>query len=381
MRLLSLLWVVAACAAHAAESPPIDPRTDTAWQDIFHDLPGQKLASVRSVQRLFDIHAAPGGGEGALISTREVLVVFDPAASTRVSRLTVNEARRGEASSRRGFSYVYDEHGRLRRIDEDGHAVPAVERRHDAAGRPVAHAERTGAVVARTAWRYDSGGRLLERTTDSGGGARSRETRRYRGDGTLERTDVASGALTHRRVDYDREERPVRVQARDAFDRHETTITYPSATESVHATSGFTLAREGAGRYTHTTHYRVRAASELRGVEAPALPTLRRHVRGTRHDETQTEYDGAGRVLTERQFDGAGRATCLARIEHHPSGPPLTVRHERATPEARCDGHDLVAEIRTDAKGRWTEQRISVIRSGGERRLMAIHTREIDDAP
>lgn len=81
------------------------------------------------------------------------------------------------------------EAGRLQRIDEDGHATPAVARRYDGAGRLIEHAERTGAIAARSTWRCDAVGRLRERVIDSGTGAVTNETRRCRRVGADKRVD------------------------------------------------------------------------------------------------------------------------------------------------------------------------------------------------
>jgi YD repeat-containing protein len=332
---------------------------------------------MRATQQLFNAYA----GAADVLSTRELQLEFD-APGGRLSRLVVNEARRGESRSSRSLRYVY-EAGHLRRIDEDGHATPAVTRRYDDAGRPIEHTERTGAVVARTTWRHDSAGRLLERIVDSGAGSRTRETRRYRRDGTLERLEVKSGVLFGKRVEFDAGERPVRIQVTDALDRHETKVTYPSPTEAVHATSGFAVARDGAGGYEYTTRYRVRTPQELRGVEAPDLPTMRRHDRGTRRSEEQTEYDASGRAIIERQLDGGGAVVCTGRITYHTSGPPLAVRNDGTGPNAPCgtQGGDLDNEVKTDEQGNWAEQRMSVVRPDGQRRLMSVQSRRIEYRP
>lgn len=366
-----LLLLACAFAAHA-QAPPLDPWTDAEWQDVMADLTRGKVVRVQATQQLLDIHS----GSGDALSRRDVQLEFE-GPQGRVSRLVVNHERRGEARSRRSFRYVY-EAGLLRRIDEEGQATPAVTRRYDAAGRPEEHVERTGAVAARTTWRYDAAGRLRERVQDSGTGSRTKETRRYRRDGTLERLDVDSGAMVGKRVDFDAEERPLRIRVTDVFDRHETTVTYPSPTEANHATTGFALQREGARRYTYTTRYRVRTPQELRGVEAPLLPTLRRHVRGTQHDELQTEYDDEGRVRVERRLDAGGQVMCVGRITYHPSGPPTTVRNERSQANARCEGNDLDNEVNTDAQGHWAEQRMWLLRQDGQRRPMSIQTRRVE---
>lgn len=372
-RALALAGALAgALAAHAAV-PPLDPWADDEWQDVMHGLPQGRVVRLQATQQLLDIHA----GSGAVLSERSVEMVFE-APGGRVARLVVDDERRGESRSRRAFRYVY-EGSLLRRIDEDGQAEPALARRYDAAGRPLEQTERTGAVVARTAWRYDAQGRLRERTFDSGAGARSKETRAYRRDGTLERLVVDGGVLTGRRIDFDALERPVRIRVTDTFDRHETAITYPVPTEAVHETTGFALTRDGAGRYTYSTRYRVRTPEELRSAEPPQRPTWRRHARGTLHEEVQTEYDDAGRVRVERRFDADGQLVCVGRIDYHPSGPPIAVRNERARPGAPCETGDLDNEVRTDEQGRWIEQRMSIVRPDGARRPMSIQTRRVED--
>lgn len=370
---VALPVLLCALVAHA-QAPPLDPWTDAAWQDVLYGLPAGQVLRVRATQQLFDIHAA--ASPPASLSRRELLLEFE-APGGRVSRLTQDEQRRGEARSSRSWRYVYEE-GRLARIEEIGHAAPALARRYDAAGRPVEQTERVGALTARTTWRYDAAGRLLERTQDNGGGSHLKETRRYRRDGTLERIDSSSGALLGRRIDFDSEERPVRIQATDVLDRQETLVTYPGPTETLHATTGFALTREGAGRYAHSTLYRVRAPQELRGVEAPALPTLRRHVRGAQHDEVQTEFDAAGRVLVERRIGADGKVACSGRIDYHPAGPPLALRNERAQPDAACPGSEFDNEVRTDAQGHWSEQRMVLLRPDGQRRLASVQTRQVE---
>ncbi len=294
----------------------------------------------------------------------------------------LDEDRRGESRRQRSLRYVY-EAGRLQRIDEDGQATPALTRRYDAAGRPVEQTERTGAVVARTTWRYDASGRPVERVADSGTGSRQRETWRYRRDGTLERRQHGSGKLFGKTIEFDTQERPVRIRVTDALDRHETTIAYPNPTEAVHTTTGFALARDGAGRYEHTTHYRVRTPQELRRVEAPELPTLRRQVRGTQHSESQTEYDAAGRIAVEREIDAAGQTVCTRRMAHHSSGPPVAVRHEGVRGSAPCGLHggDLDNEVKADERGHWVEQRMTMLRPDGQRRPMSVQTRRIEYRP
>jgi len=376
MKAAALLALACALAAHA-ETPPVDPWTDAEWQDVMFGLAPDKVARVQASQQLFNAAA----GTTDVLSTRDVQLEFESPGS-RLTRLVVKQERRGESRSERSFRYVY-EAGRLRRIDEDGQATPAVTRRYDDAGRPVEHTERTGAVVARTTWRHDAAGRLLERVVDSGTGSRTRETRSYRRDGTLERMQVKNGALFGKTIEFDTDERPVRIQVTDGFDRHETKVTYPSPTEAVHATAGFALAREGPGRYEYTKRYRVRTPQELRGVEAPELPTMRREDRGAQHSESQTDYDAGGRVVVERELDGAGNVVCTGRITYHPSGPPLAVRNERARPNAPCglQGGDLENEIKTDPQGHWTEQRMTLVLPNGQRRPMSLQTRRIEYPP
>jgi YD repeat-containing protein len=376
MKAAPLLMLVCALAAHA-EAPPVDPWTDAAWQDVLSGLAPGKVARVQGTQHLFNVAA----GTTDALSTRDVQLEFD-APGGRVSRLVVAQTRRGESSSRRSFRYVYDA-GLLRRVDEDGQATPAVTRRYDDAGRAIDHLERTGAVVARTTWRHDAAGRLEERIVDSGTGSRMVEARRYRRDGTLERLETKNGALSGRRIEFDTEERPVRILVTDTFDRHETAVTYPSATEAIHATTGFALTREGAGRYEYSMRYRVRAPQELRGVEAPELPTLRRSDRGTQHSETQTDYDARGRVVAERELDGNGQVVCTARVTYHPAGPPLAARSEGPQPGMPCgpQGGSFDNEITTDDQGHWTEQRITVVMPNGQRRLMSVQTRRIEVLP
>jgi YD repeat-containing protein len=373
MKTAPLLALLCALSAHA-EAPPVDPWTDAAWADVMYGLVRGKVARLHATQQLYDVQASTPG----TVSTREVQLEFE-LPDGRVSRLALNEERRGESGSRRSFRYVY-EAGALRRIDEDGQATPAVTRRYDAAGRPVEHAERTGAVVARTTWRYDAAGRLIERLFDSGAGSRSKETRRYRRDGTLERLDVDGGTLVGKRVDFDASERPVRIRVTDLLDRRETKISYPSPLEAIHETNGFAVAR-GGGRFAYTTGYRVRTPQELRGVEAPELPTMRRSVRGTSRDEVQTDYDAAGRLLAEHSLDAGGHVACTGRIAYHPSGPPVAVRNERARPDARCEGGDLDNEISADERGSWAKQRMWLLRPDGQRRLMSVQTRRIEYAP
>jgi YD repeat-containing protein len=374
----ALLALLCAVAAHA-ESPPVDPWTDSAWQDVLYGLAPGKVARLRASQQLFDINLHAAASD--IMSRRDVQLEFE-LPDGRLSRLVENVERRGESRSQRSFRYVY-EAGRLRRIDEEGQTRPAVARRYDIAGRPIEHTERTGAVVARTSWRYDSAGRMRERSVDSGTGSRSRETRRYRRDGTLERLQVKSGTLIGKSVEFDAAERPVRIQVNDLLDRHETTVTYPKPTEAIHATTGFAVSRDGAGRYDYTTRYRVRTPQELRGVEAPDLPTMLRQDRGTLHSETQTEYDASGRVVVERQLDGGGNVVCTARITYHPSGPPLTVRNEPGRPNAPCglQGGDLDNEIKADEHGNWTEQRLWLLLPDRQRRLMSVQTRRIEYVP
>jgi YD repeat-containing protein len=376
MKTVALLALVCTLAAHA-QAPPVDPWTDAAWQDIMFGLATSKVARVRASHQLFNVFA----GEADVLSTRDVQLDFEMPGG-RLSRLVVDEERRGEPRSKRSFRYVY-EADHLGRIEEDGQAKPAVTRRYDAAGRLVEHIERTGAVVVRTTWRHDSAGRLLERIVDNGAAKRTRETRRYRRDGTLERLQVKNGTLFGKIIEFDTGERPVRIQVTDALDRHEIRVTYPSPTEAIHATTGFALARDGAGHYEFTTRYRVRSPQELRGVEAPELPTMRRHDRGTQRREEQTEYDAGGRILVEYQFDGDGSAACAGRITYHPSGPPLAVRHERVKPGASCgvQGGDVENDIKTDQQGNWAEQRMSLVLPDGKRRLMSVQTRRIEYLP
>ncbi len=375
MKRLLLPLLLCAAMAHA-ETPPLDPWTDPAWQDVLYGLPPGQVTRVSASQQLFN----PLSATGEVMNTREVQFEFE-ALDGRVRRLVLTEERRGEARRQRSLRYIY-ESGRLQRIEEDGQATPALTRRYDAAGRPVEQTERTGAVVARTTWRYDASGRPVESVQDSGTGSRQRETWRYRRDGTLERRQQDSGRLG-KTLEFDAQERPVRIRVTDVLDRHETTVTYPSPTEAVQTTTGFALARDGAGRYEHTTHYRVRTPQELRRVEAPELPTLRRQVRGTQHVDAQTEYDGAGRIVVEREIDAFGQPVCTARITYHPSGPPLTTRHEGGRSSKPCgvQGGDLDNEVKADDRGHWIEQRMTMLRPDGQRRPMSAQTRRIEYRP
>lgn len=276
------------------------------------------------------------------------------------------------------------EDGRLQRIDEDGQATSALTLRYDGAGRPVEQAEHTGAVIARTTWRHDAAGRSVERVVDGGTGSRVHETRRYRRDGTLERLQTKNAVLLGKTVDFDKDERPVRIQVTDVFDRHETVVTHPSPTEAVHATTGFALGGRGAsGRYEYTTRCRVRTPQELRRVEVPELPTMRRHDRGTQHSHAQTEYDAAGRIVAEHQLDAAGNVVCTGRIRYHPCGPPVAVRNEgmRANVPCSAQSGDLDNEVRADERGHWIEQRMTMLRPDGQRRLMSVQTLRIEYAP
>jgi YD repeat-containing protein len=152
MKSALLLLLLCAAVAHA-QTPPLDPWTDPAWQDVLYGLPSGQVARVSATQQLLN----PLSAAGEVISTREIQFEFD-APDGRVRRLVLDEDRRGESRRQRRLRYVY-EAGRLQRIDEDGQATPALTRRYDAAGRPVEQTERTGAVVARTTWRYDTAGR------------------------------------------------------------------------------------------------------------------------------------------------------------------------------------------------------------------------------
>lgn len=370
----AVLLALACAAAAQAQSPPVDPWVDTAWQDVLFGLVPGKVARVHATQQLLD-------GQSGVLSTRTLQLEFQ-APGGRLSRLVVDEERRGESRRHRAFRYLYED-GLLQRIDEDGHATPAVTRRHDSAGRPIEHTERSGAVVARTTWRRDDAGRVLERTVDSGTGQRTRETRRYRRDGTLERLQVDGGTMSGKVVEFDGGERPLRIRVTDLLDRHETNVSYPTPTEAIHATTGFAATRDRTGRYRVTTRFRVRTPQELRGVEAPELPTLRSRSDGTRHDETQTDYDARGRIVVERQVDGGGNVLCTARFEYHPSGPPLAVRHERTRPDAACavQGGDIENDIRSDAQGQWVEQRMTLLGPDGRRRPMSVQTRRIETLP
>lgn len=377
MKLAPLLWLLCAALARA-EAPPLDPWTDPAWQDVLYGLKPGQVARVSAVQQLFN----PLSAAGEALSTREVQFEFDTPGG-RVTRHVLRQERRGESGSQRSLRYVYED-GRLQRIDEDGQATPALTRRYDGAGRPIEQAERTGAVIARTTWRYDAAGRPVERMVDSGTGSRVHETRRYRRDGTLERLQTKNGLLLGKTVDFDKDERPVRIQVTDVSDRNETVVTYPSPTEALHATTGFAVRlRDGSGRYEYTTRYRVRTPQELRRVETPELPTMRRHDRGTQHSHAQTEYDAAGRIVAEHELDAAGKVVCSGRMRYHPSGPPLTVRNEgmRAGVPCSAQSSDLDNEVRADERGHWIEQRMTTLRPDGTRRLMSVQTRRIEYAP
>lgn len=376
MKAAALVVLVACMATARAESPPIDPWTDAAWQDVFHGLPRGQVRQLHATQQLFDAQGTP---ERAA-STREAWFEFD-VPSGRVTSARLRQERRSESSSDRRFVYVYDA-TRLQRIDEDGQATPALTRRHDAAGRPVEQTERTGAVVARTTWRYDAAGRVAERVTDSGAGSRVQETWSYRRDGTLLQRQAKSGRLTGKTVDFDEQERPVRIRVTDAFERHETMVTYPSPTEAVHATTGFSLGR-GAGPFEYRTRFRVRTPQELQRVEEPELPTLRWHERGAHSQHQETEYDAAGRIAVERQFDANGSPACTGRIRYHPAGPPLAIRHEAPTSGMPCAGAgpDMDNEIRADERGQWTEQRMTMQRPDGQRRVVSVQSRRIEYAP
>lgn len=359
-----------------AESPPLDPWRDAEWQDVLYGLSPGQVARVGATQQLFDVQSATAG----VVNTREVQLEFDGRGG-RVAGLVIRQERRGESGSLRSFRYVYAG-DLLQRIDEDGHATPALTRRHDAAGRPVEQALRTGAVVERTTWRYDAAGRLIERVVEGGTGSRVQETHRYRRDGTLERLQSKNGHVFGKTVDYDKEERPTRIQVTDLFERHETIVTYPSPTEAVQATTGFSVGR-GGGRYEYTNRYRVRTAQELRRVEAPALPTMRRYERGAQRSESHTDYDAAGRIVVERLIDAAGAVACTSRITYHPSGPPLAIRNESAGAGAPCaaPGFDMDNQVKIDERSQWIEQGMTMLRPDGQRRLMSVQTRRIEYRP
>ena len=377
-RLIQAATLLIACAAAVAraESPPIDPWSDAAWQDALYGLSPGQVARVSATQQLFDVQSAAAG----VLSTREAQFEFEGPGG-RVVRLVLRHERRHEPSSHRSFRYVY-EGALLQRIDEDGQATPALVRRYDAAGRPIEQAERTGAVVARTTWRYDAAGRVIEHVVDSGTGSRVRQMWLYRRDGTLERLQSKNGRLFGKTVDFDKDERPVRIQVTDLFERHETVVTYPSPTEAIQTTTGFTVGR-GGGRYEYTNQYRVRTPQELRRVEAPELPTLRRHDRGGRRTESLTEYDAAGRIVAEHQLDAAGAVACTGRITYHPSGPPLAIRNESASAGAPCavSGVNADNEVQADERGHWIEQRMTLLRPDGQRRPMSVQTRRIEYRP
>lgn len=375
MRTKAAALLLALCALAArAEPPPTDPWTDPAWQDLMNGLPRAVVARVHTTQQLLDTR-----GGGGVVGSREARFEFDGPGGA-VSRAVIGVERRGEGGSRRSFTYVYDA-GRLVRIDEDGQPTPAWTRRYDAGGRPLEQTERTGAVTARTTWRHDAAGRLLERAFDSGSGARSKEVRRYRTDGTLELVQRDGGALSGQRVEFDAQERPVRIVVTDITSRSETTIVYPAPTEAEHTTHATSLQREGLRRTTSRTSFRVRTPQELRGVEVPELPTMRRDVRDAHREESQTDYDASGRVLEERRLDGAGRVVCAGRLTYHPSGPPRSLRNERLQPDAPCEGFDFDNEVVADARGHWVEQRMWMLRPGGVRLPMAVLTRRIEYRP
>lgn len=184
-----------------------------------------------------------------------------------------------------------------------------------------------------------------------------------------------------KRIDFDADERPVRIEVTDLEHRHDTKVTYPSPIEAIHATTGHAASLRGAGPYAYTTHYRAATPQELRRVEAPERPTMRRHVRGTTHDETQTEFDPAGQALANRRIDAEGNVVCIERITLHASGVPLAVRNERMRPNATCANTDIDNGIRTDERGRWIEQRMWMLRPDGQRRPMAVLTRQIEYVP
>jgi hypothetical protein len=267
----------------------------------------------------------------------------------------------------------------LQRIDEDGAALPVLQRQPDAAGRVVLQIERRGESLERTTFQYDAAGRERERVVDPGKAAGSvRERRSYHPNGALKSIDSVTKGGPARTVTFDPLGRPVKISSREPQALRVTQIRYPNSLAAVYDDSAAILSGGGLRKYRREVSFRVRAAEELTNPAEPEQPLSRREVRDGKSAETQTEFDEAGRPVLRRQLVGE-QLRCVTEWRYHASGVLLSARSRQGESDAQCpDSPDIDAEVEVDERGSWVRQVVHVIHADGRRVRSAERTREID---
>ena len=297
----------------------------------------------------------------------------------RLAALDSERSRRGEPDERRSLRYQWGPQGLLQRIDEDGAALPLLQRQADANGRVVLQIERRGESLERTTFLYDAAGRERERVVDPGkANGRVRERRSYHPNGALKSIDTATKGGAARTVTFDPLGRPLKISSREPQALRVTQIRYPNSLAAVYDDSAAILSGGGLRKYRREVSFRVRQAEELTHPGEPELPLSRREVRDGTASETQTEFDDAGRPLLQRRLAGE-RLRCVTEWRYHASGALLSTRSRQGEGDARCpDSPDVDAEIEVDERGSWVRQVVHVTHADGRRVRSAERTREID---
>ena len=373
-RWLCLLALCGAAAAAWAKDPPLDPWADAQWRGALSGLKAGEVRSVRWSEQLFD---ASAGAEPAVASSQARRFTF--ADDGRLAALDSERSRRGERDERRALRYQWSPQGLLQRIDEDGAALPLLQRQADASGRVVLQIERRGELLERTTFLYDAAGRERERVVDPGkANGRVRERRSYHPNGALKSIDTATKGGAARTVTFDPLGRPVKISSREPQALRVTQIRYPNSLAAVYDDSAAILSGGGLRKYRREVSFRVRQAEELTNPGEPELPLSRREVRDGTASETQTEFDDAGRPLLQRRLVGE-RLRCVTEWRYHASGALLSTRSRQGEGDARCpDSPDVDAEIEVDERGSWVRQVVHVTHADGRRVRSAERTREID---
>jgi hypothetical protein len=369
-----LIACITAGGGAFALDAPIDPWAEADWQ---LPLTGLQRSAVRSVKLVEQTMMPSPGGPAQAASTRESHVVFD--GDGRVERVDMRVDSRGERSQ--GFSLAYVWSGsRLLRIDDAGASRPYLQREYDAAGRLKVERKRVGAVERRVEIAYDAAGREAERVTVEGS-YRRRESRRYHGNGKLKSLVAGADSVRGKRsVVFDGEGRPTEIVDTDLSSRIVTAIRYPSALVAVRKVGGFYVSKDGVRSPHREVTFRVRRVEELMTVSEPEAPLARRETVDGRAEETQADYDDAGRPQVQRRLDGNGNVLCVTTFRYHASGVPESVRSRAPNSDERCktEPNDYEYDIEGDERGNWKRLRVSLVAANGARTLALEQRRVVE---
>ncbi|HET7527547.1 MAG TPA: hypothetical protein VFK10_16510 [Burkholderiaceae bacterium] len=371
-RLLCALVLCCALAAWAKD-PPLDPWSDAQWRGALTGLKGGDVRAVRWSEQVFEA----GADAAQPASSQSQRFTFGD--DGRLTALSSERSRRGERDERRQFRYQWSAGGELQRIDEEGVAQALLQRQYGAGGRLVLQLERRGDVFERTTFQYDAAGLERERVVERGKTAAPvRERRSYHPNGALKTLDVDTKGGATRSVIFDPLGRPVKISAREAKALRVTQIRYPTSSSAVYDDSAAILSGGALRRYTREIGFRVRRGDELAIAGEPEQPLVRREVRDGTVNETQTEFDDAGRPIRRRQLVNE-RVRCVTEWQYHPSGLLQTARSRQGDGDARCaDSADVDVEIEVDERGNWVRQVVMLTHADGRRVRSAERTREID---